>query len=128
MRVSDPVAQYLPAFAAKGKEKITIEQLLLHTSGLIADNALADYKDGHDKAIERIRALEPTQTPGSKFVYSDLNYILLGELVAKVSEKPLDEFARANIYKPLGLTATGYQPDDALKKRCAPTEQAKATG
>src|SRR5262249_12393125 len=82
--VTDPVAKYLPAFAAKGKEKITIEQLLLHVSGLIADNAVADYKDGRDKAIERIYDLAPTQAPGSKFVYSDVNFIVLGELVAKV--------------------------------------------
>jgi uncharacterized protein YbbC (DUF1343 family)/CubicO group peptidase (beta-lactamase class C family) len=123
VRVSDPVAQYLPAFAAKGKEKITLEQLLLHTSGLIADNAVADYKDGHDKAIERICDLTPTQPPGAKFVYSDVNFIVLGEIVAKVSGKPLDEFAKANIYQPLGMTATGYKPDDVLKKRCAPTEQ-----
>jgi uncharacterized protein YbbC (DUF1343 family)/CubicO group peptidase (beta-lactamase class C family) len=123
VRVSDPVADYLPAFAARGKEKVTIEQLLLHTSGLIADNAVADYKDGHDKAIERICDLEPAQAPGSKFVYSDLNYIILGEIVVKLSGKPLDEFARANIYMPLGMSATGFKPNDDLKKRCAPTEQ-----
>ena len=123
VRVSDPVAQYLPAFAAKGKDKITIEQLLLHTSGLIADNAVADYKDGREKALQRICDLEPTQPPGSKFVYSDLNYIILGEVVEKVSGKPLDEFAKAKIYTPLGMKATGYKPDDDLKKRCAPTEQ-----
>ncbi len=123
VRVSDPVVKYLPAFAAKGKDKITIEQLLLHTSGLIADNAVADYKDGHDKAIERICDLEPAQPPGSKFVYSDLNYILLGEIVTKVSGKPLDDFAKANIYTPLGMKATGFKPNDDLKKRCAPTEQ-----
>ena len=123
VRVSDPVAEYLPAFAAKGKDKVTLEQLLLHTSGLIADNAVADYKDGRDKAIARICDLEPAQAPGSKFVYSDLNYILLGEIVEKVSGKPLDDFAKTNIYTPLGMTATGYRPGDDLKKRCAPTEQ-----
>src|SRR5262249_21704404 len=73
VRVSDRVAEYLPAFGAKGKDKITIEQLLLHTSGLIADNALADYKDGREKAIQRICDLEPTQAPGTKFDYSDVN-------------------------------------------------------
>ena len=109
VRVSDKVADYLPAFAAKGKDKITIEQLLLHTSGLIADNAVADYKDGHDKAIERICDLTPTQAPGSKFVYSDLNYILLGEIVTKVSGKPLDEFAKANIYHAARHDGDGLQ-------------------
>ena len=123
LRVTDPVAKYLPAFAAKGKDKITIEQLLLHTSGLIADNPIADYKDGHDKAIERICDLAPTQAPGSKFVYSDVNFIVLGEIVGKVAGKPLDEFAKENIFTPLGMTETAFKPDDALRKRCAPTEQ-----
>jgi uncharacterized protein YbbC (DUF1343 family)/CubicO group peptidase (beta-lactamase class C family) len=123
LRISDPVAQHLPAFAAKGKDKITIEQLLLHTSGLIADNPVADYKDGRDKAIQRICDLEPTQSPGTKFVYSDVNFIVLGEIVAKLSGKPLAEFAKANVFTPLGMSETGYKPDDALKKRCAPTEQ-----
>jgi uncharacterized protein YbbC (DUF1343 family)/CubicO group peptidase (beta-lactamase class C family) len=123
LRVSDRVAQHLPAFAAKGKDKITVEQLLLHTSGLIADNPVADYQDGLDKAFQRIYDLEPTQPPGTKFVYSDVNFIVLGELVEKLSGKPLDEFAKANIFTPLGMSATGYKPDDALKKRCAPTEQ-----
>ena len=64
---ADPVAKHLPAFAAKGKDKITVEQLLLHTSGLLADNALADYKDGKKKAIERICDLETQSEPGTRF-------------------------------------------------------------
>ena len=66
LRPSDPVARDLPAFAAKGKDKITVEQLLLHTSGLIPDNAVADYEDGREKAIQRICDLEPASAPGSR--------------------------------------------------------------
>ena len=64
LRPSDPVARYLPAFAAKGKDKITVEQLLLHTSGLIADNAVSDYQDGREKAIQSICDLAPASEPG----------------------------------------------------------------
>ncbi len=120
---SDPVAKHLPAFAAKGKDKITVEQLLLHTSGLIADNALADYKDGKKKAIERICDLETLAEPGARFTYSDVNYIVLGELVEQVSGTPLNEFAQQHIFKPLGMTDTGFRPPEALKERIAPTQQ-----
>jgi len=123
LRLSDPVAKHLPAFAAQGKDKITIEQLLLHTSGLIADNALADYKDGKKKAIERICNLEPRAEPGARFIYSDVNFIVLGELVDQVVGVPLDEFARKHIFKPLGMNETCFRPPDALKERTAPTQQ-----
>jgi len=123
LSVSDPVAKHLPAFGAKGKDKITVEQLLLHTSGLIADNALADYKGGKKKAIERICDLELQNEPGTRFTYSDVNYIVLGELVERIADKPLDAFAQKHIFKPLGMTETGFRPSDALKERCAPTEQ-----
>ncbi len=123
LSVSDPVAKYLPGFAAKGKDKITVEQLLLHTSGLLPDNALADYKDGKKKAFERIFDLEPQTEPGTRFTYSDVNYIVLGELVEQVSGTPLNEFAQKYIYKPLGMTETGFKPPGSLKERIAPTEQ-----
>ena len=64
IKLDDPVAKYLPAFAANGKDKITIENLLLHTSGLIADNPLSDFADGPAKAIERIMAINPLIAPG----------------------------------------------------------------
>jgi uncharacterized protein YbbC (DUF1343 family) len=123
LRPSDTVAQHLPAFAAKGKDKITVEQLLLHTSGLIADNPVADYQDGREKAVQRLCDLEPAAEPGAKFVYSDLNYITLGELVGRVSGKPLDEFAKENLFTPLGLTTMGFKPPEALRDRIAPTEK-----
>ena len=85
LRFTDRVAQYLPAFGQNGKEKITIEQLLLHTSGLIADNPETDYADGRSKSLERIYQLTPVAEPGSRFTYSDLGYIVLGELVARLA-------------------------------------------
>jgi len=122
LSLSDRVAKHWPAFGEKGKDKITVEQLLLHTSGLMADNDVADYKDGKDKALERIAALTPQSEPGAKFVYSDVGYIVLGELVEHIAGVPLDDFATKNIFDPLGMRDTTYRPKESPKDRAAPTE------
>jgi uncharacterized protein YbbC (DUF1343 family)/CubicO group peptidase (beta-lactamase class C family) len=123
LRLSDRVAQYLPDFAPNGKEKITIEQLLLHTSGLIADNPLRDYQDGRDQALQRIDRLAPTAEPGSRFIYSDVGFIVLGRVVERVSGTALDAFAQKHVFAPLGMRDTGFRPPPALAERAAPTEK-----
>jgi CubicO group peptidase (beta-lactamase class C family) len=123
LRLSDRVAQHVRAFGQNGKDKVTVEQLLLHTSGLIADNAEADYRDGRDKALERLHALALRAEPGERFTYSDLGYIVLGEVVEEVSGKPLDAFAHEHVFAPLGMNETGFRPEGKLKERAAPTEQ-----
>jgi uncharacterized protein YbbC (DUF1343 family)/CubicO group peptidase (beta-lactamase class C family) len=123
LRLEDRVTQYLPEFGRNGKERVTLEQLLLHTSGLIADNPVGDYRDGRAKALERICQLTPVAPPGSKFIYSDVGFIVLGELVERVSGEPLDTFARKHIVEPLGLRDTGFRPDEAHAAHAAPTEQ-----
>lgn len=121
LRLSEKVATYWPEFAANGKADVTVEQLLTHTSGLIADNALADYKDGKAEAMKRISALKLEAEPGTKFRYSDVGFIVLGELIERISGKPLDEFARSNIFAPLGMTDTTFRPEGKPRDRCAPT-------
>jgi uncharacterized protein YbbC (DUF1343 family)/CubicO group peptidase (beta-lactamase class C family) len=123
LRLTDPVTRYLPTFGQHGKEKITIEQLLLHTSGLIADNPEADYRDGRARALERIDRLTPLAEPGTRFTYSDVNYIVLGELVERLAGVPLDRFAAAHIFSPLGMNDTGFRPQGKRKARAAPTER-----
>ncbi len=123
LRLDDRVAQYLPEFGRNGKDRVTLEQLLLHTSGLIADNPAGDYRDGRGKALERICGLTPVVPPGSKFIYSDVGFIVLGVLVERISGEPLDTFARTHIFEPLGLRDTGFRPDEAHAARAAPTEQ-----
>lgn len=118
-----PVAKYLPAFGANGKEAITVEHLLLHRGGLIPDNPLADYKDGPDKAWERICALKPLRPVGQSFWYTDVGFITLGKLVEAVDGRPLDKFAREEIFAPLGMSETYYRVPEALRERAAPTEQ-----
>lgn len=118
-----PAARYLPEFGTSGKERITVEQLLRHWSGLTADNALADYADGPAKARERVCELAPQHEPGTRFVYSDVGYIVLGQLVERVSGQPLDIFAKTHIFEPLGMRETGFRPIADLAARCAPTER-----
>ena len=121
--LSDPVARHLPAFGVNGKEKITIEQLLLHRGGLIPDNAMRDYLDGPQKAIERVFTLKPDRPVGRQFWYTDVGYIVLGELVKAVDGRPLDRFAREEIFEPMGMKETAYNPPPELRERCAPCEQ-----
>src|SRR5262249_17249547 len=107
-------------FAKNGKAKVTIEQLLLHTSGLTADNAEADYHDSKEKALAKVYELGLEAPPGTRFRYSDVGFIVLGELVNKVAEKSLDKFAHEHIFTPLGMKDTGFLPEAAHKERAAP--------
>ncbi len=121
--LADKVAKYIPAFAANGKENVTVEQLLLHRGGLVPDNSLSDYADGPAMAWERIWSLKPVYPPGTDFRYSDMGYIVLGELVKVVDGRPVDQFARDEIFLPLGMKDTMYCPPESLWCRCAPTEK-----
>ncbi len=120
-RLEDPAARYWPAFAAHGKETVTLAQLLLHTSGLIADNPLADYGDGRAAVLRRIAELPLLDPPGTRFRYSDVGYIVLGELVERVSDEPLDVFVRRHIFEPLGMSDTSFGVPEAKRRRTAPT-------
>jgi len=117
------VETYLPEFRGHGKEAITIKQLLVHTSGLTPDNALSDYENGWPEAYQKICDLDLRSDPGERFRYSDVGFLLLGEVVARVSKMPLDEYAQAHIFQPLGMDETGFNPDATLAKRAVTTTQ-----
>jgi CubicO group peptidase (beta-lactamase class C family) len=121
LKPTDLVSKHWPEFAANGKEKVTVEHLLLHTSGLIPDNPVADYAAGRAKAHERIAALKLLSPPGTQFRYSDVNFIVLGELVERLGGMPLDQFARKHVLEPLKMADSGFSPPESLKKRVAPT-------
>lgn len=123
LRLEETVARYIPQFAENGKESITVEQLLTHQGGLIADNALADYAGGAEEAWRRIFALRPRNRPGKSFTYSDVGFLVLGELVHRVSGKTLDAFARERIFEPLGMKETRFLPTEPMRGRAAPTER-----
>jgi CubicO group peptidase (beta-lactamase class C family) len=123
LRLGDAVSLHVPGFNDDKQRKITIRHLLLHTSGLIPDNALKDYQEGKVKAWQNILRLQPLAEPGETFRYSDMNFILLGKIVENISGDTLDGFAHKNIFEPLGMKDTGYQPGAKLAERAAPTEK-----
>jgi uncharacterized protein YbbC (DUF1343 family)/CubicO group peptidase (beta-lactamase class C family) len=123
VRLADPVVKFIPEMKGAGRDAITIEQLLTHTSGFAPDFDLRERWNGNDEAMKRLYVEPLRNPPGSRFVYSDIGYIALGEVVHKVSGKTLDDFARANIFAPLGMRETGFRPDPKLSARIAPTEK-----
>jgi len=118
--LADLAVKYVPEFAPNGKNAITIEQLMIHRSGLTPDNHLNDYADGGEAAWKKICDLKLLSEPGEKFAYSDVGYIVLGKIVEKVGGMPLDEFARKNIYEPAGMTHTAYNPPKEWNSLIAP--------
>jgi CubicO group peptidase (beta-lactamase class C family) len=123
LKLGQRVAEIIPEFGVNEKDTITIHDLLTHQSGLLPDNALADYENGRDVAVKKICELNLQAPTGTRLIYSDVNFILLGEIIRRVSGHSVHAFSQANIYQPLGMTETVYLPPEELRKRAAPTEQ-----
>ncbi len=127
LRLDDKVKRYLPAFSGGGKDDVTLLHLLTHTSGLPADFDLSKPWSGADAAREELWKVKTGARPGKDFVYSDVNFIALGEVVRAVTGRTLDAFAREKIFEPLGMTDTGFRPAAATAPRIAPTEPRRNT-
>lgn len=123
VRLADPVVQFIPEMKGEGRDAVTIEQLLTHVAGFAPDFDLRERWSGYDEALKHLYREPLRNPPGNRFVYSDINYIALGEVVRRVSGQLLDEFARRNIFAPLGMRDTGFRPDAKLTLRIAPTEK-----
>src|SRR5437764_9568527 len=108
LKLGQKVTSILPEFAANEKDGITIFDLLTHQSGLLPDNAVADYENGREEAIKKICELKLQAPTGTRFIYSDVNFILLGEIIQRISGKSVHEFSQENIFKPLSMRETGY--------------------
>ncbi len=122
LRIGDRVRRYLPLFTGGGKENITVRQLLIHYSGLPADFDLSKPWQGREAALEELWHIATRTPPGREFLYSDLNFITLGEIVRAVSGQSLDAFVQQHLYQPLGMTETTFKPPAAWRGRIAPTE------
>jgi len=125
LRIEDRVKRYLPLFAGKGKDALTVRQLLTHYSGLAPDFDLSRSWSGRPAALEELWNAEADSEP--EFAYSDINFIALGEIVNSIAGKPLDVFSRERIFAPLGMKDTGFRPLPELVARIAPTEPRKNT-
>lgn len=126
VRLNDRVTEYLPGFQG-GKSDITVRQLLTHFSGMRPDLDLEPEWSGYETGIAKALVDQPVAEPGQRFIYSDINFILLGEIVRVVSGRPLDQFAREEVFLPLGMTETTFNPPAEWRARIAPTEIVKGT-
>jgi uncharacterized protein YbbC (DUF1343 family)/CubicO group peptidase (beta-lactamase class C family) len=122
VRLNDPVAKYLPEFSQNGKEDITVRQLLTHYSGLDPDLDLRTAWEGKETAYRMAFAERPEDAPGSKFSYSDVDFIVLGALVERVSGEGLDEYAARHIFARLKMMHTRFVPPVAWRAKIAPTQ------
>jgi uncharacterized protein YbbC (DUF1343 family)/CubicO group peptidase (beta-lactamase class C family) len=123
VRMNDPVAKYLPEFAQNGKQDITIRQLLVHYSGLAPDLDLTRIWEGKETAYRMAFEAAPESAPGAQFVYSDVNFVVLGALVERLSGESLDEYATKRIFAPLQMKETRFLPPSSWESRIAPTEE-----
>ncbi|CAJ0800072.1 Putative D-alanyl-D-alanine carboxypeptidase [Ralstonia psammae] len=116
-----PASRYWPAFAEGGKARITVRQLLNHTSGLPPGLAARSEFRGPTAVLHAIGTMPPVAEPGRRVIYSDLNYVALGEVVQRVSGTGLDAWCAQNIFRPLGMPDTAFRPGHKLITRIAPT-------
>ncbi|WP_342248856.1 serine hydrolase domain-containing protein [Sphingomonas sp. OTU376] len=120
-----PVQRYLPEFAGTpGHEAITVRHLLSHSSGFKAP-ARVLWGNASDRAgiLRQIHTMPVGSPPGTVYVYQDFNLILVGEIVERIAGQPLDRFLKQELFGPLGMKDTGFNPSPKLMSRIVPTEQ-----
>jgi len=125
-----PVQRYLPEFSAAAKAdpnpswraRVTVRMLMLHDSGLPAHRDYYKEAKGHDAVLEKILAEPLVHEPGTQVEYSDLGFILLGEIIERLTGETLEQFAKGHIFAPLGMSDTMYNPPASMRARIAPTE------
>jgi uncharacterized protein YbbC (DUF1343 family)/CubicO group peptidase (beta-lactamase class C family) len=122
LRLNDPVEKYLPGFAQNGKADITVRQLLTHYSGLEPDLDLKTLWEGKSTAYQMAFAETPQDPPGSRFSYSDINFIMLGDLVERVSGETLEKYCERYVFAPLKMTHTRFLPPMTWRPKIAPTQ------
>ena len=121
LRIDDPVTTYWPEFKGNGKERITVRHLLTHYSGL-RDINNSQKRPAYDATLKSIASGKPISAPGTRFQYSDVNFIILGEIIQRISGRPLDAYCDEFIFKPLEMKDTGFKPSPSLHDRIAPTQ------
>lgn len=115
----DPVTRWFPEFAGKGKDDLLVMNLLTHTSGL--DDFPLEPRNPLQSAVERAAHQKLKGEIGIRFRYADINFILLGEMVRRVSGIPLDRYASENFFVPMGMNDTTFTPGNNRIARCSTT-------
>ncbi len=125
IRLGDPVTRYIPEFAPASagddRAKVTVEELLLHRAGLPPDDPIELYSGTREEIFARKYAQPLKSRPGSEFVYSDVGYEVLGEIVRRVSGMGLDRFSEQRIFRPLGMKDTAFRPLDPVSSPSDPS-------
>ena len=122
LALDDRVAMHWPSFKKNGKSGITIRQLLTHYSGLRAGLGVGSKWLGYAEVMQKIVDEKTVVPPGTSFIYSDINFQILGEIVRRISGLPLDRYCAKYIFQPLGMQDTRYSPPAKQKDRIAPTD------
>lgn len=112
IKLTDHVSKYFDEFNKGKKKQITLKLLLTHTSGLPPFRIYVDELQTRSAIVEAVKNEPLIHDPGTQYDYSDLGFILLGEIVKKVSGLRLDEYVRQNFYKPLGMLSTVFNPEE----------------
>ncbi len=123
--LDDPVSRYIPEYDAPVKSDVTIRHLLLHTSGLPAFRIYVDRLQSRSELIRAVRDEPLENAPGEEYVYSDLGFILLAEIVREVSGQEIDRFIRNQFFNPLRMSSTHFNPGRLgiwMRNRIPPTE------
>jgi len=120
--LDDPVVNYIPTFGGGDKDRVTIRQLLTHTSGLPAGRDIWRIAQTPLEARALVLNTNLEGRPGAQYIYSDLGADVLGLIVEVVAGEPLDKFLTRRVFEPLGMNETFYRPNDSLRYRIAPTE------
>ena len=128
IKLNDPVSRYIPEFAQNGKQDVTIRQLLTHYSGLRPDLDLKPEWTSQLEAFRLASAEKLINPPGSTFLYSDIGFIVLGELVQKLSNMMLNRYAETFIFEPFGMTNSKFLPPQSWFPRIAPTQKDERSG
>jgi uncharacterized protein YbbC (DUF1343 family)/CubicO group peptidase (beta-lactamase class C family) len=121
IRLNDPVSHYIPEFGVNGKQFITIRELLTHYSGLRGDLDLNVPWQGQEEGFRRANEEKPVNSPGAGFLYSDINFIVLGELVQRIAGMGVEKYADAHIFQPLGMKRTRFLPPPEWQGKIAAT-------
>ncbi len=127
VHLNDKVARFLPGFAKNGKEGITLRQLLTHSSGLAAHRHYYEEKLSYENVLASIYEEKLAYQTDTDVIYSDLGYMLLGEIISKITAQPFQQYVKEYIYQPLGMESTGFLPEGE-RSHFAPTEYLEHIG
>ncbi len=131
LNLDAPISRFLPEFLKAAnldpnpdwRARVTVRNLMLHDAGLLATVQFFKDAKGYDTIVDRAMATPLEYEPGTRVVYSDLSMILLGEIIHRLTGQTLDVFAQQNIFGPLGMTHSMFNPPRSLRANIAPTEE-----